>query len=181
MVPAFPFAITSRASRAIAIALTALSLSACDGLLDYDCGVVTKTVANGVVRDPAGATLATVQVDLSESVGPDLLRLSAGVMGPANSAGAPLKGRVTAARLVTESGELIATIPTSTATLYLDVVVALNMDVPSRQEYARVRSALLTTRAKVVLETDLPGLARIETTLSDAKDLPGDIQQCRFS
>ena len=181
MVPAFPFAFTSRTSRVLAIAIATLALSACEGLLDFDCGVVRKTVANGVVRDPAGAMLATVQVDLSENVGPDLLRLSAGVMGPANSAGAPLKGRVTAARLVTESGELIATIPTSTATLYVDAVVALNMDVPSREEYARVRGALLTTRAKVVLETDLPGLARIETTLSDAQDLPGDVQQCRYS
>ena len=109
-------------------------------------GSSVSTVANGVVRDPAGATLATVQVDLSENVGPALMRLSAGVMGPANSAGAPLKGRVTAARLETESGELIAAIPTGTSTLYVDAVVALNMELPSRQEYARVRGALLTAQ-----------------------------------
>jgi hypothetical protein len=61
-------------------------------------------------------------------------------MGAGGSAGAPLKGHVTAARLETESGQLVATIPTSTATLYLDVVVALNMDLPSRDEYvARAR------------------------------------------
>jgi hypothetical protein len=177
----FPFAVTTRTSRLLAIAIAALSLSACDGLLDFDCGVVARTVANGVVRDPAGASLATVQVDLSENVGPALLRLSAGVMGPANSAGAPLKGRVTAARLVTETGELIAEIPTGTATLYLDVVVALNKDFASKEEYMRVRDMLLTTRAKVILETDLPGLARIETTLNDARDLPGDVQQCSYS
>ena len=177
----FPFASRVLAMRVLAIAIATLSVSACEGLLDFDCGVVTRTVANGVVRDPAGASLATVQVDLSETVGPATLRLSAGVMGPANSAGAPLKGRVTAARLVTETGELIAEIPTGTATLYLDVVVALNKDLASKEEYMRVRDMLLTTRAKVILETDLPGLARIETTLNDARDLPGDVQQCRYS
>ena len=80
-----------------------------------------------------------------------------------------------------ESGELIAEIPTGTETLYLDVVVALNKDLASTEEYARVRGILLTTRAKVILETSLPGLARIETTLNDARDLPGDIQQCSYS
>ena len=71
--------------------------------------------------------------------------------------------------------QLVATIPTGTATLYLDVVVALNMDLPSRDEYARVRGILLTGKAKVVLETDLPGLARIETTLGDPRDVPAKL------
>ena len=181
MVLAVPLAVTSRVARVIATAIAALSLSACDGLLDFDCGVVSRTVANGVVRDPAGATLATTQADLSDNVGPSFLRLSVGVMGAGGSAGAPLKGHVTAARLEAESGQLVATIPTSTATLYLDVVVALNMDLPSRDEYARVRGILLTGKAKVVLETDLPGLARIETTLADPQDVPGDVKQCRYS
>ena len=168
---------STRAARLLAIAATALSLAACD--IGWDCGTVRRTVANGTVRDAAGATLATVQVDLNENVGPSYLRLSAGVMAPAGSAGAPLKGRVTRARLVTEGGELIAEIPTGTETLYLDVVVALNVDLASETEYARVRAALLTARAKVVLETDLPGRERIETSLVDARDLPGDVQRCR--
>jgi len=57
--PAFPFALASRTPRVIATAIAAFPLSACDGLLDFDCGVVSRTVANGVVRDPAGATLAS--------------------------------------------------------------------------------------------------------------------------
>ena len=163
------------ASRNLTIAMTALS--ACD--IGWDCGTVRRTVANGTVRDAAGETLATAQVDLSENVGPSYLRLSAGVMGPANSAGAPLKGHVTRARLVTEGGETLAEIPTGTSTLYIDAVVALNVDLSSDAEYARVRNALLTGRAKIVLETDLPGRERIETTLPDARDEPGNVQRCR--
>ena len=53
----FPFTVTNGSPRIFATAITALSLSACDGLLDFDCGVASRTVANGVVRDPAGATL----------------------------------------------------------------------------------------------------------------------------
>ena len=96
----------------------------------------------------AVAMLATVQVDLSDNLRPTFLRLSAGVMGPAGSAGAPLRSRITRARLVTEAGELLAEIPTGTSTLYVDAVVALDVNLPSDAEYARVRSALLTARAR---------------------------------
>jgi hypothetical protein len=177
MAAARPLARLRRTSRLLAIAATALSLAACD--IGWDCGVVRRTVASGTVRDAAGATLATVEVDLNENVNPSYLRLSAGVMGAGGSAGAPLKGHVTRARLVTEGGELIAEVPTGTGTLYLDVVVALNVDLASEAEYGRVRSALFTNRAKIVLETDLAGRERIETTLGDTHDVPGDVQRCR--
>jgi hypothetical protein len=168
--------IASRTSRLLAVTTTALSLSACD----FDCGTRGRTIANGTVRDAAGVTLATAQADLSDNVGPSFLRLSVAVVGAGGSAGAPLKEHVTRARLVTEGGELIAEIPTGTSTLYLDVVVALNVDLPSRGEYERVRSVLLTTRAKVVLDTDLPGREHIETTLADAREVPGNVQRCRY-
>jgi len=171
------FAVPRRASRLLAIAATALSLIGCE--IGWDCGVVRRTVADGMVRDAAGTTLATVQVDLHENVNPSYLRLSAGVMGSGGSAGAPLKGHVTRARLVTEGAELIAEIPTGTSTLYIDAVVALNVDLTSEAEYDRVRAALFTNRAKVVLETDLPGRERIETTLGGTRDEPGDVQRCR--
>jgi len=32
---------------------------------------------------------------------------------------------------------------------------------------------------KIVLETDLPGRERIETTLADARDEPGNVERCR--
>jgi hypothetical protein len=161
----------------LAVAIAALSLSACD--LGFDCGTRARTVANGTVRDSAGAVLATAQADLSDNVGPSFLRLSVGVTAPGGSAGVPLKGHVTRARLVDEAGALIAEIPTDTTTLYLDVVVALNVDLSSRAEYSRVRSALLTARAKVILETDLAGLPVVETTLTDARDVEGVVQRCR--
>jgi hypothetical protein len=151
-----------------------LSLPACS----YVCVPVKRTVAVGTVRDAAGVMLATAQADLSDNLRPSFLRLSVGVMAPGGSAGAPLRGHVTRARLVTEAGELLAEIPTSTATLYLDGVVALNVDLDSETEYARVRSALLTKRAKVILDTDLPGREHIETILSDARDVPGQINRC---
>lgn len=163
-------------SRFLAIAITALSLSGC--ALGWDCGTVRSTVAGGTVRDPVDAPLATIQVDLAEDV-PKRLRLSVGVTGAAGSAGAPLKGHVTRARLVTEAGELLAEIPTGTATLYVDVVVALNVDLTSDADYDRVRAALLSGRAKVVIETDLPGRELLETTLGDARDEPGNVQRCR--
>ena len=160
-------------SRLLAIALATLALSGCS----WDCGTVARTVATGTVRDAAGATLATATVDLSDNVGPSFLRLSVGVMAPGGSAGAPLKGHVTRARLVTETGELIADIPTGTETLYLDVVVALNVDV-SRAEYNRIRTALFSSRTKVVLETDLPGRELIETVMQDVRDVPGEVGRC---
>src|SRR5688572_11326693 len=146
MVSSVSFASLRRATRLAAVAIAALSLSACG----WDCGTVNRTTANGTLRDAAGVTLATVQVDLSENVGPSSLRLSAGVMGPAGSAGAPLKGRVTRGRVVTEAGDLIAEIPTGTATLYIDAVVALTGVDLSRREYDAVRRALVSARARVI-------------------------------
>jgi hypothetical protein len=166
--------IAPRTSRFLAAAVAALSLSACE----YDCGTVGRTVANGTLRDAAGATLATVQAGLRENVGPSYLELSVGVMGPGGSAGAPLRGHVTRARLVTEGGELLAEIPTGTGTLYVDAVVALPGRRVSQAEHARVRTALHTGRARVILDTDLPGRERIEATLSDARDMPGEVQRC---
>ena len=162
-------------SRLIAIAVTTLALSGC--ALGWDCGTARSTIANGTVRDAANATLATVQADLAEDV-PTRFRLSVGVMGSGGSAGAPLKGHVTRARLVTETGELLADIPTGTSTLYIDVVVALNIELPSRDEYSRIRTALTSARTKVILETDLPGRELIETTLGDVRDEPGTVTRC---
>jgi hypothetical protein len=152
------------------------SLSACD----YDCGVRGGTVASGTVRDAAGVALATAEARVVDYLRPTFLRLSVGIIAPAGSAGAPLKGHVTRARLVTESGELISEIPTGTSTLYLDVVVALNVDLPSRDEYDRVRSAFYSTRARIILETDLPGRERIETVLETVREEPANIQHCRI-
>lgn len=166
--------IASRTSRLFATATTALSLSACG----WDCGTVTRTVANGTVRDAAGTTLATAQVNLTDEIGPSFLRLGVGLMAPGGTAGAPLRGHVTRARFTTEAGELLAEIPTSTETLYLDAVVAFNGFL-SRSQYDRVRSALLTKRTKVILDTDLPGREHIETTLPDVTDGPGVVQRCR--
>ena len=174
MLPSLLLASHGRTRRIVAIAIAALSVSACG----WDCGTVNRTTANGPLRDAAGATLATAQVDLSENVGPSSLRLSAGVMGPAGSAGAPLKGHVTRARIVTEAGDLIAEIPTGTATLYLDAVVALTGIDLSRAEYDRVRSALMSARARVILETTVPGREVVEAVLTDVRDAPGEVGRC---
>ena len=169
--------LVSRSARYVAIAVAALSLSACD----YDCGTRGGTIASGTVRDAAGASLAIVEASVTDYLRPTFLRLSVGVMAPGSSAGEPLKGHVTGARLVTESGEVISEIPTGTGTLYLTVVVALNIDLPSRQEYDRIRSAFYTTRTKVILETDLPGRERLETVLSNVREVPEQINRCRWS
>lgn len=174
MLSSLRYASSSRTARIFAIATATLSLSACG----WDCGTVNRTTANGPLRDAAGATLATAQVDLSENVGPSSLRLSAGVMGPPGSADAPLKGNVTRGRLVTEAGDLIAEIPTGTATLYIDAVVALTGVDLSRADYDRVRSALMSARARVILETTLPGRAVLEAVLTDVRDMPGEVQRC---
>lgn len=164
--------LATRTTKLVTIATTLFALTACS----YDCGTRRRTVASGAVRDAAGTTLATANVDLSDNVNPSFLRLSVGVTGSANSAGAPLKGHVTRARLLTEAGEL-AEIPTSTATLYVDVIVALNVNVSSA-EYDRVRGAILTNRTRVVLDTDLVGREHIETTLTGARDEAGEVGRC---
>lgn len=164
----------TRHARFVAVAIATLALSACS----WDCGTASHTVAIGTVRDPSGTVLATAQADLMENVGPAYLQLSVGVVGSANSWGAPLKGHVTRARLMTEADELLAEIPTGTETLFRDAVVGLPGLRLSGAEYDRVRSALLSTRAKVVLDTDLPGLEHLETRLDDAHELPADVQRC---
>src|SRR4051812_17265068 len=97
-----------RISRLLATFAAAMSLSACS----YDCGENGSTVANGVIRDAAGVTLATVQASVADHLHPSFLRLSVGVMGSANSAGVPLKGHVLRAQLVSASGEVLGNIPT---------------------------------------------------------------------
>ena len=174
MLPSLLLASPRRIARFAVAAIATLSISACG----WDCGTVNRTTANGTLRDASGATLAMVQVDLSENVGPSSLRLSAGVMGPAGSAGAPLKGNVTRGRIVTESGELIAEIPTGTATLYVDAVVALTGVELSRAEYNRVRSALMSARTRVILETTVPGREVVEAVLTDVRDAPGEVGRC---
>jgi hypothetical protein len=156
-----------------AIAL-ALSVSACS--YSYDCGTLRQTTATGTVQDAGGETLATARADLTDNLRPTFLRLGVGVTG-IDGAG-PLRGHVTAARFVTEDGELLAEIPTSIATIHPNGVVALNMDVSSSTEYERVRSALLTGHAKVILETDLPGREHLEAELTDVIDGPGQISRC---
>src|SRR5215212_6251805 len=117
----------------IAIAIASTLLVGCS----YDCGLAKSTIANGTTRDAQGATLATVQASVSEYLHPSFLRLSVGVIGSSGSAGAPLKGHITRARLVTETGELLGEIPTGTSTLASDVIVALNVDLESDSEYDR--------------------------------------------
>ena len=151
-----------------------LALSGCG----FDCGTRGSTTANATVRDTSRASLATVRVSLSDNVGPSFLRLSVGVMGFSSSGGGPLRGHVTRARLMTEAGQVLAEIPTSTETLPFDGVVALNADLSSRTEFDRVRSALLTGRATIVIDTDLPGREHLETMLTDAQDVPGSVQRC---
>src|SRR4051812_33149846 len=99
------------------VLLATLSLSACS--FSWDCGTVRSTVATGTVRDAAGNTLATADAHISDNLRPTFLHLGVGLMGPANSGGAPLRGHVTRARLVTASGELLGEIPTGTETLYI--------------------------------------------------------------
>jgi hypothetical protein len=169
--------IASRFARLPAIAATAFSLSACE----YDCGLQGGTQANGTVRDAAGVVLGTAQASVGDYLRPSFLRLSASVNGTNGAGGAPLKGHVTSASLVTETGALLSAIPTGTSTLFSEGVVALNIDLPSRGEYDRVRSALATGRARIVLDTDLPGRGHIETVLGTVSETPANVGQCRFN
>lgn len=164
-------------SRFVAIAALSLLSAACGA----DCGTVKRTVANGTVRDAANVSLATATADLSDNLNPTLLRLSVAVTGPAGSAGSPLRGHVTRARFFSELNELISEIPVGTSTLYVDAVVVLNLDLQSQTDYQRIRNSLLTGKSKVVLDTDLVGREHIETLLSDAHDVAGDVKHCDFT
>jgi hypothetical protein len=135
-------------------------------------------VASATVSDPTGASLATAEVNLSDNVGPSFLRLGVGVMGPPGSGGAPLKGHVTSARLVDGAGNVLAEVPLSTETLYIDGVLALNQDLAIRAEYARVRDALLSGQSKLVMDTDVAGLEHLEVQFADAHDEPGTVGRC---
>ena len=167
----------SRFARLPAIAATAFSLSACE----YDCGLQGGTQASGSVRDAVGVELGTAQASVGDYLRPSFLRLSASVNGPSGAGGAPLRGHVTSASLVSESGEVLSAIPTGTSTLFSEGVVALNIDLPSRGEYDRVRSALATGRARIILDTDLAGREHIETVLGTVSQTPANVGRCRFN
>jgi len=151
-----------------------LSITACS----WECGTARRTVASAIVQSGTDAPVGTAQVNLSDNVGPSFLRLSVAVLGPPSAGGAPLRGHVTSARLVTEAGELLAEIPIGTETLYSEAVVALNADLRTRNEYDRIRGALLTNRTKIILDTDVAGLEHLEATFADAHDEPGQLQRC---
>jgi hypothetical protein len=165
----------TRTSRMLGVALT-LTLTACD--FTYECGVASRTTASATVRDAGNAALGTATAEVSEHIRPSFFFLSVSMMAPGGTAGAPLRGHVTRARFVTETGQLIAEIPTSTATLYVDAVFALNMNLPSRDEFDRVRGLILTNRTRVIIETDLPGRTLIETTLVGAHEGPSELGRC---
>lgn len=160
--------------RTLSIAAAAATLSACS----YDCGTVRGAVAKGTIKDASGTTLGSVTADVTEHIGPRFIRLSVGVIGPPNAGGAPLRGHVTRARFVDAAGELLAEIPVSTATLYSEAVVALNLDLSSVDEYTRVREAILGGQTRVILETNLAGREMLQATLTETQDVPGEINRC---
>jgi len=162
-------------SRLAVFGVMVLSLAGCSG---FECGVESGVLAIGSVKDASGATIATIRAEASENVNPDFYRLLIRVLGAENSQGAPLRGHVLAAKLVDEAGETLAEIPPSTVMISPDGVTALTIDLPSTAEYSRFRSALLTGKARVIIETDLASSPSFDTSLSEAHEIPRDVGNC---
>lgn len=151
------------------LALLALLVQAsCVPLLDDSCGpVMRETGVRGEIRDAAGTRLATAQVSLMEVRGGDPpRRILAIVMGPGyGSAGAPLKGHVTRARLVSGStGQLLHEMSVAPG-LADEVLRTEAVPVPDAAVFESLRSRFLAGDVVLELETSLPGREKLRTPL----------------
>jgi hypothetical protein len=152
-------------TRRIALAAV-LALQAGCGLplLDDSCGPTQRsTTAQGEARD-GGAVLVSVTTGVVETRGSSS-GLGAIFMGERGSFGAPLRGHVTAARLVDEGGVARYTFPLHPAPPLGDEVIgATSLGIPDTDAAKRV---LRSGQAVLLLETDLPGQAAVAVPLAE--------------
>ncbi len=148
-----------------------------------DCSTTTNVAtAAGTIRDVAGVALASADAAASEEMrSPERWALRASIWTASGPAGAPLKGHIIAARLLYPSGMLLYAVPATSSIVTPYYVTSLQVVLPNAGAYASARDALMSGRVKLVLETDLPGLERLETTLTDARYQPAERRRCPYT
>ena len=162
-----------RTARIVIAACAALSLSACH----RQCGIVSSTVGKATVRGPSGVAVASVSFLLREEVGPTKYYIAGGLETLGDVPRTGLWGHVTRARLVTASGETLVEMETASAT-FGGFVIAHTSNPLSYSEFVRLRDALLTTRTRLLVDTNLVGLEHLDTPINDARLVPGAPTAC---
>jgi hypothetical protein len=150
--------------------LGGLLLSTGCGALLYDdgCGPETReTSVGGEVRDAAGTRLGTAAFRLVEVRGGAQPRsLHPVVMGPAyGSAGAPLRGHVTAARLVGPGGATLFELSVAPG-LGDEVLRTTPVPIPDEAAFAALKQEFRAGRVVLDLRTDLAGREQIRVPLA---------------
>lgn len=149
--------------------LCGLLLSAGCGVLlpDDSCGPESReTSITGEVRDAAGTRLGTAAFRLVEVRGGTQPRsLHPVVMGPAyGSAGAPLKGHVTAARLVGPAGETLFELSVAPG-LGDEVLRTTPEPIADEAAFAALKQKFRAGGVVLDLRTDLAGREQIRVPL----------------
>lgn len=158
-----------RRTLARAALLSGLLLPAGCGALPFDdsCGPETRgTYIRGEIRDAGGTLVGVTNFSLTEVRGGAQPRtIVSVVVGPAyGSAGAPLKGHVTSARLVGPGDRTLYEIPT-TPGLGDDVLRTVHEPVADEAAFSALRRSFRAGEVVLLLRTDLPGREQLRTPL----------------
>ncbi|HEX2092970.1 MAG TPA: hypothetical protein VHG28_11230 [Longimicrobiaceae bacterium] len=150
-----------------AVLLAVLLPAACVPILDDSCGpTFRETVIRGDIRGATGITLGVAEVRLVEVRGdPQPRRLQSIVMGPGyGSAGAPLKGHVTRARLVAANGDVLFELSVAPG-LGDETLRTLDEPIPDPAAFDALKRRFKAGEVSLVLETDLAGSERLRVPL----------------
>jgi hypothetical protein len=158
-----------RPTLARAALLSGLLLPAGCGALPFDdsCGPETRgTYVHGQIRDAGGTLVGVANVSLNEVRGGAQPRtIFPVVVGPAfGSAGAPLKGRVTSARLVGPGDRTLYEIPTAPG-VGDQVLHTVPEPVADEAAFSALRRSFRAGEVVLLLRTDLPGREQLRTPL----------------
>lgn len=149
--------------------LSGLLLAAGCGALLFDdsCGPETRgTYLHGEIRDAGGTLVGVANVSLNEVRGAEQPRtIFPVVAGPAyGSAGAPLKGHVTSARLVGPGDRTLYEIST-TPGFGDQVLHTVPEPVADEAAFSALRRSFRAGDVVLILRTDLPGKEQLRTPL----------------
>ena len=148
---------------------------------ERECGPEGRwTGSSATIRDTAQTAIGLVYVTLNEQRDESSTRwLSVTFNGAGNSQTSPLRGHVTAARLVSSAGVTLYDIEVNKSPDYVYVIVITKTEYSlSPNRFESIRQELIAGNVVAEVTTDLPGLELIRTPLPKAPDSGFRRSQC---
>ena len=167
----------TRLLRRLSLVVLAILPSACT----FDCSDYTnRTSASGVLRDAANAELAVASIALYEKVDTQNWWMTVDVESAFGSGGAPLRGHVLSARVLSATGEVLVELDPAAPEHFMHSVVGDYVPFASQAAMLGMREAMMSGTLRVAIETDLPGRERLETRLSSTSHVPYVKKECEY-